>query len=513
MTYLFIIIFHVFSSLAHSKELHDLKSFSVCKECNLIVISMTSSRNRNMSLYNYKRNTTPNINNFFKNSYIFSNAFAPASLTFTDSLSLFYSLSPRTHGSFKRLERKPNLKFLERYSSLTEVLAQHGYKTAAFVSDEDYTYGYGVGRTFQYYFDRSYYSDYKIKFIPYSYSIGTTQLVPIVNNWLRENYKQKFFLFFQAYDMHCPYGPRGEFSRLYETPHSKEIPFTTECFMTQTDVVKKKINGRVKLELKSFFAFLDRHEISYYFDKKDIDYLISRYDAELNQADFNLKSLFDTIETLKLDRNSIIVFLAEHGDNLGENDYFMKLSPNPRLNLQRVNRNFPLAIRTPTSKKKFFQGQLVQTIDIAPSLLDMLGISPPGSMQGKSIKNILDSNQEINDYIYAYSKMDEWINLRPLPTTFYILESVHNKKWKLDYSLKNKNNSNLYEEKYFLFNLENDPQEKLNIYNDNPAVAKLLRSVLKHKRNQASSWEWMSCNKYFNKCIDELFLKFKSPVQ
>lgn len=454
-----------------------------CKNCNLIVISLTSARKRNMSAYKYHRNTTPNIENFFSNAYYFTNAFAPASLTFTDALSLFYSVTPNVHQAFLRKRKRYTAKRLSKFSSLTEILNINGYKTAAFVSDEDYDYDWGIGKTFQYYFDRSYYAENGIDFHPFTYSVGTSQLVPIANRWLDNNHKSKFFLFLQAYDVHCPYTPKGKFEKLYDSPHSATIPFTKECFMTRYGPEFVKQNGKTKQVLKSYFSFIKQKEVRYYFDKKDIYYLISRYDAELTQADANLGPLFEKIKSLHLDKNTIVVFLSEHGDYLGENGYFMKPSPYALGNLHNANLNFPLIVKLPEQNKKFVQNQIIQTIDVAPSILDLLGLSPGKSMRGRSFKSVMNTQKEINDFAYGYSERYDLLENSEKLLGVYRLETIQNAEWKLNSSLHYKEPILLIEKpQYYLYNLKKDPEEKNNLANHKPGTLKKLIKVMEEKK-------------------------------
>lgn len=463
-------------------------AFKSCKDCNLIVISLTSLRKRNMSFYGYERKTTPNLENFFKNSYVFHDVFVPATLTYTDAMSLFYSLSPQIHKAFVRAKKKYTNDTLKNYKSLADILGKNGYATAAFVSDEDYDFEWGLGRTFQLYFDRSKYADYGISYKPFSYTVGTKQLVPIASDWLQKNSKKKMFMFLQAYDLHCPFSPEPEFNKLFQLPHSRELPFDKECFMAKDAMKPIKKDGKTKFLMKSFFSYLDKTEKSYYFEKQDIDYLISRYDAELAQADHYLNGLFKKIEELKLDKNSIIVFLTEHGDYHGENGYFFKTSATPEGNLHNANMVIPMMIKAPGLSKRQDQKQLVQLIDVAPSLLDMLSIQPDAKMQGKSFKNVLHTEKEINDYQYAFSVRFGFVKVEKSGNYIYELESLQDHKWKLNHSIQYEYPKKIFiEEKYYLFDLKNDPEEKRDVIAKYPQIAKTLRGIMAEKRLQYSS--------------------------
>jgi arylsulfatase A-like enzyme len=438
-----------------------------------------------MSFYGYKRNTTPNINNFFSNAFVFNKAIAPATLTYTDALSLFYSLSPQVHKAYVRQKKTYTQEVLKNYQSLPAILAKQGYETAAFVSDEDYEYEWGLGKTFKLYFDRTHYRDNGITFSPFSYSVGTKQLVPIASKWLEKNIGKKKFMFLQAYDLHCPFNPGGKFANLYDSPHSKNIPFTEECFMAKDKMNPIKMNGTNKFLLQSFFAYLKENEKRYYFEKRDLDFLTSLYDAELNQADSYLLELFNTIKKLKLDQNSIIVFLTEHGDYHGENGFFFKTSATAAGNLNNANLNIPLIIKTPQTTKKIVQNQIIQLIDIVPSLLEMLQISPDNKMQGKSFAQILEKSEEINDYAYGFQVRYGFVKQEKNKNYYYYLETIQDHEWKLDHEEKyNFPERDFLKEEYFLYDLRKDPNEKYNIASKEKKKLEQLKEVMLTKRIQ-----------------------------
>lgn len=445
---------------------------NTCKDCNLIIINLTSTRKKHLSLYGHQRHTTPNIDRFFAQSYIFQNAFAPASLTFTDAVSLFYSLAPITHEAFARELKGKTAERLKKLPTLPSVLGQQGYKTAAFVSDEDYTFEWGYGKDFGLYFDRAHYAENNIPFKPFTFSIGTKELIPHVINWLNKNHQQKFFLFLQAYDMHCPYSADEKFQARFTLPHSTEIPFTTECFMSREPVKKIKEKGVTKFELKSFFAYLDKKQITYRFTAQDLEYLKAMYDAELAQSDDRLKQLFDTITQLKLDKNSVIVFMADHGDNLGENGFFMKPSAFPMGNLHNHNLNFPLLIKFPGQQNEYQQRQFVQTMDLTPSLLDILGVNVPSGMQGKSFRFHLGNAKDLHFFNYAFSLRFDVLEEDRSIDHLYKLEVLNDEKWKFIRARKvGHKNKKLISEEKFLFNLQQDPLEEKNLYQKNKKIA------------------------------------------
>lgn len=472
-----------------------VKEFKTCKDCNLIIISLTSLRKDRMSFYGYSKDTTPNISNFFENSIRFDNVIAPAALTYTDAMSLFYSVSPQIHQAYVRARKNYTFTTLLKYPSLPDILSKAGYKTAAFVSDEDYEFGWGLGKTFDLYFDRAQYADYGIKFQPFTYSVGTKQLVPLATKWLEQNQKEKKFLFLQAYDLHCPFNPSEPFRKKFSIDIQSNQTLDKECFMAKDKMIPIKQNGVDKFLMKSFFAYVEEKEKTYYLEKKEIDLLKDLYDAEIAEADYYLQPLFDKIKQLNMEKNTIVVLLTEHGDYQGENGYFFKTAANAEGNLHNVNLNIPFILKIPNLSEQVRQQQIIQLIDIAPSLIDLLGIKSPPTMQGKSFKQILGTNKEINDYSFGYSIRYGFVKLELNENFYYKLESLQNHNWKLNHSEQYEfPKRNFIKEEYFLYDLKNDPNESLNIANKNLKKLEELKVILKVKRDLYSNGAFNESN-------------------
>ncbi|MFA6238280.1 MAG: sulfatase-like hydrolase/transferase [Bacteriovorax sp.] len=451
----------------------------VCADCNVIIVSLSNLRKKNMSFYGSSRNTTPVIDAFFKDSFSFDHAIAPASLTFSDAASFFFSLQTMTHKFMNRTDKDIALDVLKKYKSFPKVLAGKGYNTAAFVSDEDYKYENGIGAEFGLYFDKSKYEENAIAFQPWQYNVGTNDLVKPAVKWLRDNHKEKFFLFFQAYDMHCPYTPRGKFKELFSMPHNPKIDFTA-CYMNLDKIEVIKKGNKTYYKLFKWASFLNKEEdVGVLFEQRDLDYLIALYDAELANADDNLRELFLEIKNLKLEKNTIVIFMSEHGDYLGENGYFMKVAVTGQGNLHNANLSYPLMINYPPLKGAYKQKQMVQTIDFAPTILQMLGFDVPEGMQGKSFLKMLGNDQELNDY--AFSAAIRKRHFRDKGQ--FNVQAVQNREWKYNFYEHRDFEGNVVESEENLYNLLNDPEEKIELRDIEKDKLTMMRKVRLEKRS------------------------------
>jgi len=68
-----------------------------CKDCNLIIIGWEPLGANHVGAYGYEKNTTPHLDQFAKNAFLFENAISPSSWTLPVFMSWFTSLYPSQH--------------------------------------------------------------------------------------------------------------------------------------------------------------------------------------------------------------------------------------------------------------------------------------------------------------------------------------------------------------------------------------------------------------------------------
>lgn len=129
----------------------------------------------------------------------------------------------------------------------------------------------------------------------------------------------------------------------------------------------------------------------------------------------------ERLAQLGLDRNTVIVFASDHGIMAGEFGLGGKA-----LNYEPCVR-IPMIVMDPrlaASRRGQRQPQLVQSIDVAPTLLDIAGIAPPGGMQGRSMTPLLRGvRTPWREYAFAENL---WSTVFGNPR----IESVRSADWK-----------------------------------------------------------------------------------
>ena len=155
--------------------------------------------------------------------------------------------------------------------------------------------------------------------------------------------------------------------------------------------------------------------------------------------------LFRALEENGLDDNTIILFCADHGDNLGSFGYWNKSM------LIEESIRIPMIVSWPdviAAQKN--DEQIAQTIDIMPTLLDLSGIDIPDSVQGKSLADVLRGESKSLPENYAFVETNEYkIGIRT-PVYLYAMEISKEDKQVIDDSL-------------YFYDLEQDPYQKKNL--------------------------------------------------
>lgn len=123
----------------------------------------------------------------------------------------------------------------------------------------------------------------------------------------------------------------------------------------------------------------------------------ARYVTEVELVDRGLELLLDGLKTLKLDATTGVVFTSDHGENLGEQDLFFHHG-----GLYDSTVHVPLLFYLPWAPGAQESEHLVQTIDIAPSLLRLSGLEVPETMRGMNLETLLRG--EAPSRVHAYSE-------------------------------------------------------------------------------------------------------------
>jgi arylsulfatase A-like enzyme len=121
-------------------------------------------------------------------------------------------------------------------------------------------------------------------------------------------------------------------------------------------------------------------------DNRDFNYYVAQYDGEIRYFDLHFQRLVDALKAMDLYDNSLIIFTSDHGEGMGEHGYYFAHGEYVYESVIRV----PLIVRYGLD----LQGQrkdLVQLVDVVPTILDAAGLSANPGGHGR---NLLSESRE-----------------------------------------------------------------------------------------------------------------------
>jgi len=113
------------------------------------------------------------------------------------------------------------------------------------------------------------------------------------------------------------------------------------------------------------------------------------YFEKVVSVDRSVGKIFNMLEEKGVADNTVIIFLSDHGTHHGEMELGGKWTP------YDASLRIPFIVYDPrkSAQKGITSDELVLNIDIASTLLDMAGIEIPGTMDGKSLKPIINNEK------------------------------------------------------------------------------------------------------------------------
>ncbi len=129
--------------------------------------------------------------------------------------------------------------------------------------------------------------------------------------------------------------------------------------------------------------------------EEEVEYIRAKYAALLSMCDENLGRVLDRMDQYDMWKDTMLIVNTDHGYLLGEHGWWAKnIMP-----CYNEIANIPLFIWDPRCKAKDeYRESLVQTIDLAPTLLEYFGCAIPGDMTGKSLEDTIAKDVPVREY-------------------------------------------------------------------------------------------------------------------
>ncbi|SFU15806.1 Arylsulfatase A [Algoriphagus locisalis] len=275
----------------------------------------------------------------------------------------------------------------------------------------------------------------------------TTQLAIKKLRELKDQ-KQPFFLGVGFFKPHLPFTSPKKYWDLYE---EDQIPLPKNPTKPQ-NVARQSL-----LESGEFNQYALGEEKASLDNQLSDDYarkIKHAYYAATSYSDAQIGLILDELKALELDQNTIVIVWGDHGWHLGEQQIWGKHT------LFEYALNSALIFKIPGSKLSKIDDSIVESVDIYPTLMELLSIESPNGLDGESFAGLLKSKDSKVGNV-AYSYYHKGISLR---TDRYRLTKYFRDA----------------EPTIELFDHQNDPLESINIAAENPKIVAELMPLLEN---------------------------------
>jgi arylsulfatase A-like enzyme len=207
--------------------------------------------------------------------------------------------------------------------------------------------------------------------------------IAFLERYAQGSYKYKpFYLQCSFPDPHYPIAPPKQYQDLYN-PDDIELPFS---FDDIENLYHHEYLGYYLKNPPFKRAFLREST------KQEVQKITALTYAAISYVDNCIGQILASLDSLGLENNTIILFLSDHGDLMGDHGLLFK-GPCPYNGVLQI----PLIWKVPGKKKSGVSHSLVSTVDIPKTLLNLLEIderSHPPDMQGFDLSPILENPNE-----------------------------------------------------------------------------------------------------------------------
>ena len=331
-------------SIARSRIKIKKSHFDFKDAPNVLLVTFDTTRADHLSCYGYVRRTSPVIDSLAAHGVLFENAYTVEPLTGPSHITMMTSLDPQQHGA---TINGMHMSTHPRPILLAQIFHHLGYKTAAFISAwtlkksiTGLARGFGVyNENFTYY--------YKLV----NSARRGNQTGDASRRWLRKHGHSRFFLWVHYFDAHEPYVLHSKFAHL---PHMKNAKIFPVSASVDADRAAK----------------------------------IRAYDSGIAFDDNDLAKTLKLLDQLGVRNNTLILVVADHGENLGEDGIW-----GHGYHINQEAMHVPMVITYP---KEIPQGERIKanvsTVDIMPTILSYVGLHfrVPGQ-SGYSLQPMIQS--------------------------------------------------------------------------------------------------------------------------
>lgn len=406
------------------------------KNHNIIFVSFDALQSGHVGCLGYGRDVTPVLDRFAAKSFSFAQTSSVSSWTVPASMTWFTGVYPSEHRMTNKFavwnldeQKLANLRELSpELLTLADILKANGYVTGGFTGNAGVSGGFGYEQGFDvYYYPKN--------------TFGKMEgSIPRAIDWLKKNKDKKFFLFLHGYDVHGQSTPTDGFDFRF-VDKDYDMKFTGTAL--EQEVLREEGLDQGQLTLRD----------------GDVRFWRAIYDEKIQRTDARFGEFLNEIQKLDLIDKTLFVLTSDHGTEFYEHRRF-----DHGFTLYEELIHVPLFIRLPGQSVGKTISDRVSSIDVMPTILDLLGVElPPEAkyqLRGKSLAAAL-RGERIRRDVFAETNYREYTYKRSITTP---------DGWKLIFTLENETRE--------LYDLNSDPGEQQNLARSRAELADQMQLTL-----------------------------------
>jgi len=320
---------------------------------HVILVTVDTLRPDHLSLSGYGRETSPNIDAFAAEALHFPEAVAVLPKTGPSMTTHLSGLAPCEHQVTANRIRIP-----DEVPLVAELFEAAGYRTAAFVSNPVLSRPKGYARGFR-------------VFKEFTKEGGLDGLNASFLKWARKRaWDRPSFVWIHYIDPHGPYTPPGDYAELF-----------------QTDDLARADPRRLPTDYEPLAGWpinyvhgaIPRYQVRGGEDR--VAAYVAWYDAEIRYMDAAFAEVLAFLKTEGLFDDATVIFTGDHGESLGEHDYWFEHG----WYAYEATARIPMIVKPSGSPAARTIAHQVSNLDTAPTLLAAAGLELPATMPGTSL--------------------------------------------------------------------------------------------------------------------------------
>jgi arylsulfatase A-like enzyme len=407
---------------------------------NVLVLAPDTIRADRLSTNGYPRETTPVLDRLAAEGANFRQAITAAPRTWQSFASIFTGLYPPRHGVRYIFDRP----LAPDVPTLASILVRHGWEAAAFEAGS-FMEEISGGAGFQHFFRPQ--------------SGGGPAALAEALDWLSRPGPRFAFVWLSG--AHWPYH-RNRWTAEFESCEGKDHRFNTGHYGVA--------RGEAGFEVEDEDAL---RRMLWTVSPELLPHMTVHYDAEVRQTDAWIGGLIDPMRESGLLERTVVAVTSDHGESLGEHGY---LQHGPRVDdaVMRVPFLLRLPGDHPAARPGLVVDELVRTVDLMPTLLELVGVSPPPGLDGISLVPALRGERLPQLWAYgesgrSFREVDPQRHLQGVPGKHRMIRTAD---WKLVFVPDEQGGQSR------LYDLRADPGESRDVAAEAPDVLTSLRGHL-----------------------------------